>query len=185
MSHHQLQQTHSRPVLSTPQLPILSSVVAVTSLSGSYMNSSKLSLSSLALPKYYHSRANAFKAVTGHVTTNASSAQSTVVRQHSSTARTSSGTPTRNTLTWLGVQHTSVTLRVANMALSLAAGSQGRITAIGTSQAMLGRKSSELSHIYYTLSLNIQLAIGNPSSKLVGSEHYIFVWDLSSSEISQ
>lgn len=41
IAYHQLQQTHNRPVLSIPQLPILSSVIAATVLFRSDMNSSK------------------------------------------------------------------------------------------------------------------------------------------------
>jgi hypothetical protein len=68
-------------------------------------------------------------------------------------------------------------LRVANMALSLAAGSPGRTITIGTSQAMLGRGSSELSHIYYTLVKypNSHWQSFIIRSKLVGSRHFIFV----------
>ncbi|KAJ5292111.1 hypothetical protein N7478_001362 [Penicillium angulare] len=63
--YHQLQQTNSHPVLSTSQLPILSSVVSVTLLSGNDMNST----------------------VTRHATTNASSAKSMAVPQHYRTKR--------------------------------------------------------------------------------------------------
>ncbi|PLB33887.1 uncharacterized protein BDW47DRAFT_86111 [Aspergillus candidus] len=133
ISYHRLQQTHGSPVPSIPQLPLLSSVISAASLFRNYINS----------------------IVIRNATTNPSSAQSTAAGGHSSTTRTSHGTTARNTPIWSkSLQHTSVPLRGANIALNLATGPPGRTIVIGTSLAMRGRANFESSPIHCTLSLN-------------------------------